>query len=65
MGIVVGGGLGFLGLVLYVPWLAELFGFASPTAPGLVVAVVAGLVSVLWLQAISLLRRPPERARLP
>jgi Ca2+-transporting ATPase len=57
MGIVVVGGLLLLALVLYVPWLAALFDFASPAATDLAIAVGAGLMSVLWLQGLSLMRR--------
>jgi Ca2+-transporting ATPase len=54
---VVGGALVLLGLVLYVPWLRALFGFA-PLAPlDLAVALVAGAASIGWFEALKLVLR--------
>jgi Ca2+-transporting ATPase len=58
MGIVVGGGVVLLALVLHVPWLAALFDFSPPAAADLAISVAAGLMSVVWLQALSVVRRP-------
>lgn len=57
LGIVVGGGLGLLALVLYVPGLVDLFDLAPLRGTDLALSVAAGLTSVLWLQALSLVGR--------
>ncbi len=61
---VIGGAAGLLGLVLYLPFLRALFRFAALRLEDLLVAVLAGLLSVLWFEALKLtgwLR--PEAAR--
>ena len=56
--------LGILGLVLYLPWLAQLFRFGVLPFPQFLAAVALGLVSVVWFEAIKLSRRlEPERSR--
>ncbi|MBI3330319.1 MAG: cation-translocating P-type ATPase, partial [Nitrospinae bacterium] len=51
---VVGGALGFLSLVLYVPVLRDLFRFA-PLHPGdLLLCLAAGVASILWFEGLKL-----------
>jgi len=57
LGIVLGGALLLLGLVLYVPALADLFQFVPLSVGDLGLAVVAGLASVLWLEGVEILRQ--------
>ncbi len=54
---VVGGALAFLGLVVYVPGLRDLFHFAPMDPLDLLIAPAAGLVSVAWFEAVKLVRR--------
>ncbi|MDO8449543.1 MAG: cation-translocating P-type ATPase [Rhodoferax sp.] len=61
--IVSGVTLGFLVLVLYQPWLAQLFQFGALSLPELLAAVALGLLSVLWFEALKTRRRLPQ-ARL-
>ncbi len=51
---VVSGALALLGLVLYVPWLRELFGFSVLHAPDLAVCLAAGLASIGWFEGLKL-----------
>jgi Ca2+-transporting ATPase len=55
--IVTGLTLGFLGLALYLPWLARLFFFGPLPLPDLLTALALGLASVFWFEAIKLSRR--------
>ncbi len=49
-----GGAAVFLGLVLYVPFLRDLFGFSTLHLIDLVICLVAGGVSVLWFEVFKL-----------
>ncbi len=53
--------LGFLGLVIYQPWLARLFFFEPMALKDLLLALVLGWVSVLWFEAVKLSRRLASR----
>ena len=55
--LVSGLALVFLGLALYVPWLASLFRFGTLPWPLLGAALGLGLFSVVWFEAIKLVRR--------
>jgi len=55
---VVGGALVFLGLVLYVPFLRELFLFARLHWNDLALCLGAGAVSVLWFEVFKIMVRP-------
>jgi Ca2+-transporting ATPase len=55
---VVGGALVFLGLVLYVPFLRELFLFARLHWDGLALCLGAGSISVLWFEVFKIIGRP-------
>ena len=50
---VVGGTLGFLALVLYVPFLREVFGFATLHASDVLLAVVAGAAGIAWFEVFK------------
>lgn len=55
-GWVVGGSMLFLGLVLMIPFLRELFRFAPVHVGEVVCAILAGLSGVLWFEAYKLRR---------
>jgi Ca2+-transporting ATPase len=58
---VIGGALVFLGLVVYVPGLRDLFHFAPMHALDIVIALGAGLVSIAWFEAAKVLVRLRRR----
>ena len=62
--IVSGLALGFLGLALYLPWLARLFRFGDLPGVFLLLALALGLLSVIWFEAVKRARRqrPVQRA---
>jgi Ca2+-transporting ATPase len=55
---VTGGALIFLGIVLYVPFLRQLFHFSRLHASDLIICLAAGAVSILWFEVFKMLRRP-------
>ena len=55
---VMAGALSFLGLVLYVPTLRELFHFGALHANDVLIAVAAGIVCILGAEATKRLRKP-------
>jgi Ca2+-transporting ATPase len=56
---VVGGALVVLGCVLYIPVLRHLFHFEFLHAGDLAICLGAGVVSILWFEALKLLRKRP------
>jgi Ca2+-transporting ATPase len=46
-----------LGLVLYVPFLRDLFSFATPNPPELLLCVAAALISILWFEIVKLVQK--------
>ena len=58
---VVGGSLLFLGLVLFVPFLRELFSFASLHLIDIGICVVGGVVSILWFEGFKRFRHPSQK----
>ncbi|WP_373536792.1 cation-translocating P-type ATPase [Microcoleus sp.] len=50
---VLGGGLLFLGLVLYVPFLRHLFSFSLLSAIDLAICLGGGLISLLWFELLK------------
>jgi Ca2+-transporting ATPase len=58
---VLGGAVVFLGLVLYVPALRDLFRFGVLHAVDLVICLGAGLLSVAWFEAFKAIRARRER----
>jgi Ca2+-transporting ATPase len=53
---VVGGTLAFLGLILYIPWLRNLFQFGPVDFAEFLIAMIAGMASVAWLELYKLLK---------
>ena len=51
---VVGGALVFLGLVLYIPFLRDLFHFATLHAVDLAISLAAGMATILWLEGLKI-----------
>lgn len=54
---VVGGALLVLGMVLYVPFLRDLFRFDRLHSVDLAICLSAGIVSVLWFEGLKMFRR--------
>lgn len=54
---VLGGAVLFLGLVLYVPFLRNLFDFALLHPIDLLICLAAGVVSIIWLEVFKMLTR--------
>jgi P-type Ca2+ transporter type 2C len=54
---VFGGTLFFLGLVLYVPLLRDLFHFSTLHPDDLALCLASGLVSILWFEGLKMLKR--------
>lgn len=54
---VAGGALVFLGLVLYVPFLQNLFRLSLMHAVDLLISVAAGAISILWFEVVKLMNR--------
>ncbi len=55
--VVAGLALGLLGVALYVPWVARMFRFGELSPGFLGTALVIGLISVIWFEAVKLIRR--------
>ncbi len=51
---VIGGALLFLGMVLYVEPLRNLFGFSVLHINDLLICLVAGVISILWFEALKM-----------
>jgi Ca2+-transporting ATPase len=54
---VVGGAVIFLGLVVYTPGLQDVFHFSALSPLDVVIALVAGVSSILWFELMKLLGR--------
>jgi Ca2+-transporting ATPase len=54
---IVGGTLVFLGLVLYVPGLRDLFRFSTLHLFDLALSLAAGVLSIVWFEGFKLMRR--------
>ena len=54
---VTGGAVVLLGLVLYVPFLRDLFRFSMLHGNDLLICLGAGLVSVLWFEVLKMVAR--------
>ncbi|MGZ3637343.1 MAG: cation-translocating P-type ATPase [Ktedonobacterales bacterium] len=54
---IIGGALALLALVLYVPFLRELFGFAFLHLNDLVICLAAGFASILWFEGVKVIRK--------
>ena len=55
---VIGGGFGFLALVLYIPFLRHLFSFSFLHPIDLVICSAGGAISLLWFESLKLLNEP-------
>ncbi len=62
---IVGGALLFLGLVLYVPVLRQMFHFATPRLIDLLVSLVAGVFSILWFEVVKMLNGKRQKPASP
>jgi Ca2+-transporting ATPase len=60
---IVGGALALLALVLYVPFLRGLFGFAFLHPSDLLICLVAGISGILWFEGIKVARKLWARRR--
>jgi len=58
-----GGTLAFLAMVLFVPFLRELFGFCTLHPPELLLCLAAGWLSILWFELFKLAARRGWRPR--
>ena len=54
---VIAGGLLLLALVLFVPFLRDLFSFSLLTPTDLLICLGASIISILWFEVVKLLRR--------
>jgi Ca2+-transporting ATPase len=54
---IIGGALTLLALVLYVPFLRNLFGFAFLHPIDLLICLAAGISGVLWFEGIKVVRK--------
>jgi Ca2+-transporting ATPase len=55
---VMGGGLFFLAIVLYVPFLRQLFSFSFLHPIDLTICLGGGAISLLWFEQLKVLNRP-------
>ncbi len=55
--LVTGGAAAFLGVVLYIPFLRQLFHFSRLHPVDLAISFAAGAVSILWFEVFKILRR--------
>ncbi|PZV08882.1 MAG: ATPase [Leptolyngbya sp.] len=58
---VIGGGLLFLALVLYIPFLRQLFSFSFLHAIDLAICFAGGAISILWFESLKLLNKTAKR----
>jgi len=58
---VIGGGLGFLALILYVPFVRQLFSFSYLHPSDLAICLVGGVISLLWFESLKLLNKPTNK----
>jgi P-type Ca2+ transporter type 2C len=55
---VIGGGLAFLAIVLYVPFLRQLFSFSFLHPIDLAICLGGGAIALLWFEQLKFLNRP-------
>ncbi|MGB8699598.1 MAG: cation-translocating P-type ATPase, partial [Thermosynechococcaceae cyanobacterium] len=60
---VIGGGVAFLGLVLYVPLLRQLFRFSMLHPADLAISLISGIFSILWFEGLKVWNR--QQIRVP
>jgi Ca2+-transporting ATPase len=59
---VIGGTIFFLGIVLFIPAMRELFGFAPVSLEELLICIIGGAVSVVWFEIFKVVRARKSRA---
>jgi P-type Ca2+ transporter type 2C len=59
------GGVFFMGLVLYVPLLRDLFRFSFLHLDDLIISLTSGLLSILWFEGIKIWRQKTDHTILP
>jgi len=52
---VVGGAIAFLAIVIYVPFIRELFGFAYLHLIDIAICFMAGIASILWFEGLKII----------
>jgi len=57
---VIGGGLFFLAIVLYVPFLRQLFSFSFLHPIDLAICLGGGIISLLWFEQLKVFNRPKQ-----
>jgi P-type Ca2+ transporter type 2C len=60
---IIAGALALLALVLYVPFLRDLFGFAFLHLTDLLICLAAGVSGILWFEGIKVVRKWWDRRR--
>jgi Ca2+-transporting ATPase len=59
---VIGGGVVFMILVLYIPLLRHLFSFSFLHPDDLLVSLLSAMVSIIWFEALKLWNRHSVRS---
>ncbi len=57
---VVGGALAFLALVIYVPFIRELFGFAYLHFIDIAICFMAGIASIIWFEGLKVINKSKD-----
>jgi Ca2+-transporting ATPase len=57
---VIGGALAFLALVIYVPFIRELFGFAYLHLADIAICFMAGIASIIWFEGLKVINRSKD-----
>jgi Ca2+-transporting ATPase len=65
MWLVLGGAVSFLGFVLYLPVLRDLFGFTFLHFDDLLICLGVGITSVVWFEVFKLLTRRTSWSKHP
>ena len=53
----IGGAALFLGVILYVPFLRQVFHFGVPHRTDIMVCAVAGVLSIAWFEVLKSIRQ--------
>jgi P-type Ca2+ transporter type 2C len=59
---VLGGAFFFLGVILYVPFLRNLFHFGHMHLADLIICFIAGTVSIAWFELFKVLNKEPRKS---
>ena len=54
---VLGGAVIFLAIVLYVPYMKDLFHFSTLHSIDLVICLITGIISILWFEGFKILKK--------